>query len=143
MKRLILILLVVAFALPASAAAYDVHPDQTAPYVYGEYLTWTATYPQDARKQVRKPQYDGNPWIYTWCYPAHGSPGVIVEASPVQRRSEVKNADGTWTGSFGGGWLLGWDPSLGALCIASLLSFDKNGNYTGWGSFWFNVEPVA
>lgn len=72
MKRLLALAVAAAIlvaAKPVDAATYYLSLDQSAP-AYGDSVTFTLTYPQDAAKNSRHPQFHEQPVVFVFCYQA-------------------------------------------------------------------------
>lgn len=117
-----LILLLVAGVAAAADPALTLN--QPNP-VYGDTVTFTGTYPSEARRKVGK-QQAVNPNVDVGCYQNNIRVFHQITSFPDER----SNGDGTWTGTTGQVALAGWDGQP-AHCYGTLYYFYKDGSPHG------------
>ena len=137
-----MISILLSLALTLSTFTSSVTLNQPNP-VFGQAVTFTEIYPQDAAKQSRQPQYPNNPNTQIDCY----QNGLYV-AQFFTIVADKTKITGGWQGvtypvtlsappSNGRpGWTSG-----GADCYATLYSFDVKNQGHVWAQLEFAVAP--
>lgn len=149
MARILLPLLLLALlAAPASgrpgAVTYTLALDQPNP-VHGQAVTFTGTFPQDAFKQARNPQFPYNPQLEVVCSVV--SPNDFIEVQATDKSTKTKLPDGSIQATSYPVVLdlAGWPAGVGATCSA-ITGYWTQTNQAGVvfhsvASTYFTVSP--
>jgi len=145
-RSLVGLALALLVVLPVVAFTSSVVVNEPALH-YGDYVTFTLTYPQEAAKQARQNQFPDNPIVQVNCYPDSSGTLDYLGQTIVEDKTKVA---GGWTATtrplrlyYGHPWAgRQWD-SGAADCVAMLayFTYDKAGLHTHvLDSIRFGVE---
>lgn len=128
---------------------------------YGDAVTFTLVYPQEAARQSRQPQYPDNPNVQVDCYQTvleadglYYTYHVFQGFTIVDKQTKKKVASGWWQGTtypvtlhdlgFNGvepNGLHEWDPSKTAWCGAAMYGGLVDNSVKVWATTSFTVSP--